>query len=105
MPISCQVIECQSEAGRIRVALKVQPEPSFDDIIRQYDRLAVHYVSDKAVAQRVGISTGLLARITGNIDISMNRNAERGESCNIGLGLKYSGQNREVIVFCSVYFN
>ena len=105
MPISCQVIECQSEAGRIRVALKVQPEPSFDDIIRQYDRLAVHYVSDKAVAQRVGISTGLLARITGNIDISMNRNAERGESCNIGLGLKYSGQNREVIVFYLVYFN
>ena len=105
MSISCKVIECQSDAGRIRVALKVQPEPSFDGIIRQYDKLAVHYVSNKAVAQRVGISTGLLARITGNVEVSMNRNAERGESCNIGLGLKYSGKNREVIVFYSVCFN
>ena len=87
------------------MALKVQPETSFDDIIHQYDRLAVQYISDKAVAQRFRITTSLLARITGNVDVRMYCNTGRRKSCNIGLGLKYSGQNTEVIVFYLVYFN
>ena len=87
------------------MALKVLPEASFDDIIQQYDRLVEHYASDKAVAKRFKITTSLLAKITGNVDVSINCSSGRRKFCNIGLGLKYSRQNTEVIVFYSVYFN
>jgi len=92
---SGEVIECQPEAGRVRVALKVIPEPNFELVMQQYDSLAVHYISDRAVAQRLGISPQLLGRITGDVLVYMS--PDNKSSVNIGLKLKYSGQNKEVL--------
>ena len=91
------MIECDKEAGRVRVALKVNPEPSFVKIMEKYDSLSIHYISDRAVAQRLGISTHLLSWITGDVYINENDDsASRESKVNIGLKMKYSGQNKEV---------
>lgn len=94
-----EVIECDKEAGRVRVALKVDPEPDFTSVISKYDSLSIHYISDHAVSRRLGIATQLLGRITGDVYIYEREEYGSGNLGNIGLRLKYSGQNKEALGF------
>ena len=82
--------------------LKVIPEPDFTQIIRNYGSLSVHYIPDRTIAQRLGITTNLLGRMTGNVYVIPGDN-ERSQ--NIGLKLKYSGQNKEVCTTFSLNFS
>ena len=86
-----------NQAGRVRVGLKVTREPDFSEIMEMYDSLTTIYFTDRNVAQKLGISTNLLSRITGDIMVKERDDIttyQRG--INIGLQLKYSGQNKEV---------
>ena len=65
--------------------------------MEKYDSLSVQYIPDRAVAQRLGIATHLLSWITGDVYISESSNADNRDKTNIGLKLKYSGQNKEVL--------
>lgn len=85
---------------KIRLALKVFQEPTFDNIIEKYDSMCVHYLSEEVVAKRLGISVYVLGRITGDLIVGENAH-ERNGRVNIGLKLKYMKQKQEV---CSFFY-
>ncbi|XP_047139268.1 5'-3' exoribonuclease 1 isoform X1 [Hydra vulgaris] len=92
-----EVVEIEKETGRVRVALNVLEEPDFSCIIDIYDSLTTQYVSDRTVSQRLGLPTHLLSRITGNVFINMSNNTDSSSLINVGLKLKYTGQNKELL--------
>jgi len=84
------------ELKKVRLALKVTTEPDFSEVIQNYDNLSVCYLSEHAVVHKLGISTYILNRITGDLMVNENNEQSKSKAVNIGLRIKYSGRNKEV---------
>ncbi|XP_065061196.1 5'-3' exoribonuclease 1-like [Rhopilema esculentum] len=94
---SGEVLEVDTDSSRVRVSLAVPPEPDFEDVINNQTKLSDRYFSLDAAARRVGLSSRLLSKITGNILVTKNSASMSESRTNIGLKLKFSGRNREVL--------
>ncbi|KAK2584112.1 hypothetical protein KPH14_006553 [Odynerus spinipes] len=80
-------------SGRIKISVKVEPEPDWTTVKQAYTDLKTRYVYGSIAAQLLGISSHLLSRITGTIYI-MPHNSQ--EIINVGLNLKFNKKNEEI---------
>ncbi|XP_071541169.1 5'-3' exoribonuclease 1 [Panulirus ornatus] len=96
-----EVIEIDpSHKGRIRVAMTVALEPNFDVVKQRQNQLVEKYMTGYIAAQRIGLSSHLLARLTGTVYLvppsgTLSENETRAK-LNIGLNLKDNKRNEEV---------
>ncbi|XP_053648678.1 5'-3' exoribonuclease 1 isoform X1 [Cherax quadricarinatus] len=99
-----EVIEIDpNHKGRIRVAMTVTSEPNFDVVKQKQSLLQDRYMGGYFAAQKVGISSHLLARITGTVFLvppsgpnNPMADVEMKNKLNIGLNLKSNKRNEEV---------
>ncbi|XP_068754427.1 5'-3' exoribonuclease 1-like isoform X2 [Montipora capricornis] len=99
---SGKVIEIDVKQSRIRVQLHVPVEPDLSFIIDQHQALSLNYLPGHIVAKRLGITSNLLSRITGSLFIkqgSGNKASGDSSKLDIGLNMKFSKQNKEVLGF------
>lgn len=98
-----EVIEINpSHKGRIRVVMTVLKEPNFDAMRKKQDELDMKYMPGYIAGQKVGISTHLLARLTGTVFLLPPSADNPGEldmknRLNIGLNLKNNKKSEEVV--------
>ncbi|XP_060573103.1 5'-3' exoribonuclease 1-like, partial [Ruditapes philippinarum] len=105
---ACQgeVIETDTESGRVRINLSILEEPQLSNVInhQQIHPSMVHadrYYSGYVVAQKVGISSHLLSRLTGTIYVTageaeLAREQANPHKVNVGLNLKFTKRGEEV---------
>ncbi|XP_057341540.1 5'-3' exoribonuclease 1 isoform X1 [Microplitis mediator] len=88
------------KTGRVKVAMKFSPEPEFKELKEEQNQLRMQYMHGSIAAQRLGISSHLLSRITGSIFVLPERTADHSSSerkqQNIGLNLKFNKKNEEL---------
>ncbi|XP_068209934.1 5'-3' exoribonuclease 1-like isoform X1 [Palaemon carinicauda] len=98
-----EVIEINpSHKGRIRVVMTDLGEPNFEVVRRKQDEVDTKYMPGYIAAQKVGISTHLLARLTGTVFLLPPSSDNPGEldmknRLNIGLNLKNNKRSEEVV--------
>ncbi|XP_015189014.1 PREDICTED: 5'-3' exoribonuclease 1 isoform X2 [Polistes dominula] len=80
-------------SGRIKISVKIVTEPDLTAVKQAYAESKTQYIYGSTAAQRLGISSHLLSRITGTIYIAQNNPRE---VINIGLNLKFNKRNEEV---------
>ncbi|KAH0550752.1 5'-3' exoribonuclease 1 isoform X1 [Cotesia glomerata] len=89
-----------TKTGRVKVAMKFSPEPDFRELREEQSQLRMQYMYGSIAAQRLGISSHLLSRITGSIFVLPERTAEQStperKQQNIGLNLKFNKKNEEL---------
>ncbi|XP_046850575.1 5'-3' exoribonuclease 1-like isoform X2 [Xenia sp. Carnegie-2017] len=91
-----KVIEVDSKTNRVRVQLNVVPEPDFISLIINKEDYAENYIPAHIMAKRLGLTTLALAQITGKVLLSVG-DEENSSKVDIGLNLKFSKQNKEVL--------
>lgn len=84
-----------AKTGRVKVAMQFAPEPSFEALAREQKESRMQYMHGSIAAQRLGITSHLLSRITGSIFVMVSDPSERKQQ-NIGLNLKFSKKNEEL---------
>ncbi|XP_034935611.1 5'-3' exoribonuclease 1 isoform X2 [Chelonus insularis] len=86
------------KTGRVKVAMKVIPEPNLEPCKYKQNQLKMQYMYGNIAAQRLGISSHLLSRITGSIFVLPRQKQEQSEQKqqNIGLNLKFNKKNEEL---------
>ena len=89
----CQgtVVQTSSEKGRVQLTLVEGKEPDLTDVIKAKRGLTPAYFPGFKAAQRLGITSHLLSRITGSIFISKGAKeaeADYASKINVGLNLK-----------------
>ncbi|CAH1774576.1 unnamed protein product [Owenia fusiformis] len=83
--------------GRISVEFSILVEPDLDEVRRKKNQLSVHYMPGYVIAQRTGISSHLLSRITGTIYLFRgSTDAPLEHKLNVGLNLKFNKKGEEV---------
>lgn len=82
------------EHPRILVQFVVPQEPNLDRLKAKADEFEKTFVASYLAAQRLGISSHLLSRITGTI--YLKKDVNDSSKLNIGLNLKMTKQNMEV---------
>lgn len=88
------------KTGRIKVNLTVFSEPNFNKARELLENVNAGYMNSYQAACLASISVNAFNRVTGNVPVipgskrDVNKNATR---INIGLNLKYTKQNEEVI--------
>ncbi|XP_047351100.1 5'-3' exoribonuclease 1 isoform X1 [Vespa velutina] len=80
-------------SGRIKIYVKVVTEPDLAVVKQAYTESKIQYIYGSTAAQRLGISSHLLSRITGTIYIMQNNT---NEIINVGLNLKFNKKNEEI---------
>ncbi|EZA57402.1 hypothetical protein DMN91_008681 [Ooceraea biroi] len=80
---------------RIKISIQVTKEPTFESIKKAYTQQKTRYMYGGIAAQRLGISSHLLSRITGTIYV-IEASQEELAKHNIGLNLKFNKKNEEV---------
>lgn len=82
--------------------MRILPEPNFDRIRKVQANTRMRYMPGNVAAQRLGISSHLLSRITGSIFVIDGDalNANNASKYNLGLNLKFNKKNEEVIIIC-----
>ncbi|KYM94136.1 PREDICTED: 5'-3' exoribonuclease 1 [Cyphomyrmex costatus] len=85
--------DCKSR--RIKISIKAIKEPTFDTIRQAYGQQKARYMLGGVAAQRLGISSHLLSRITGTIYVIESSTIDVTKH-NLGLNLKFSKRNEEV---------
>ncbi|CAL4091513.1 unnamed protein product, partial [Meganyctiphanes norvegica] len=105
-----EIIEIDSShKGRIRVAMTVSVEPNLDSIKQKQDYYTERYMNSWEAAQLLGISSNLVARMTGIIFMlppvgpDPMAEIEQRNKINIGLNLKNNKKNEEVNDFFFVH--
>ncbi|KAK0177026.1 hypothetical protein PV328_001116 [Microctonus aethiopoides] len=85
------------KTGRVKVAMRFIPDPNFESLKREQSESRMQYMHGSIAAQRLGISSHLLSRITGSIFVLTNttEQSERKQQ-NIGLNLKFNKKNEEL---------
>ncbi|KAF7987890.1 hypothetical protein HCN44_003753 [Aphidius gifuensis] len=93
------------KTGRVKIAMMTSSEPNFDKLKIQQQETQMQYMHGSIAAQRLGISSHLLSRITGSIFVTpstttteqndKNDKNERRQK-NIGLNLKFNKKNEEL---------
>ncbi|XP_032239667.2 5'-3' exoribonuclease 1 isoform X2 [Nematostella vectensis] len=95
------VLEVDVKQGRVRVQLRVPEEPNIASIAKQREDLSVGYLPSHVVAQKMGISSSLLGKITAKFFIEQgSREKSKGQGnkkIDIGLNLKLTKQNKELL--------
>ncbi|XP_020295073.1 5'-3' exoribonuclease 1 isoform X2 [Pseudomyrmex gracilis] len=84
-----------NQKRRIKVSIKIAKEPIFDHVKQVYLQQKTRYMHGSTAAQRLGISSHLLSRITGTIYVIQAANEEFVKH-NVGLNLKFNKKNEEV---------
>lgn len=80
---------------RIKISIKTTKEPTFELIKQTYAQQKTRYMHGSIAAQRLGISSHLLSRITGSIFV-VQTSKEEAKYNNVGLNLKFNKKNEEV---------
>lgn len=83
------------KSRRIKISIKTTKEPSFEIIKQAYAQQKTRYMHGSIAAQRLGISSHLLSRITGTIYVIQTSKDEVAKY-NVGLNLKFNKKNEEV---------
>ncbi|KAK2552969.1 5'-3' exoribonuclease 1 [Acropora cervicornis] len=119
---SGEVMEIDVKQSRVRVQLLVPVEPDLSHIIDQHQATMLHleswagllqvfyellalslnYLPAHVVAKKLGITPNLLSRITGSFFVAQgsdNKASKNGNKLDIGLNMKFSKQNKEVLGF------
>ncbi|XP_064610977.1 5'-3' exoribonuclease 1-like [Liolophura sinensis] len=95
-----EVLDVDSKMdGRIRVSVTILQEPNLQKICDREQSLSMQYLPGFHLAQRIGVSSHLLSRITGSIFMargSQDTHKEEDHKVNIGLNLKFNKRNEEV---------
>lgn len=84
-----------SKSRRIKISIKAIKEPSFEALKQTYAQQKTRYMHGSIAAQRLGISSHLLSRITGTIYV-IQASKEELTKHNLGLNLKFNKRNEEV---------
>ena len=66
--IHVQVVSVDMEQVRVHVKVTLRQEPDLD-VVMDNQRLSIRYLPSHVVAEKVGLPTLVLARITGNIQM------------------------------------
>ncbi|XP_011256685.1 5'-3' exoribonuclease 1 isoform X2 [Camponotus floridanus] len=80
---------------RIKISIKTTKEPTFEVIKQAYAQQKTRYMHGSIAAQRLGISSHLLSRITGTIYV-IQTSKEEVAKYNVGLNLKFNKKNEEI---------
>ncbi|XP_050453966.1 5'-3' exoribonuclease 1 isoform X1 [Cataglyphis hispanica] len=80
---------------RIKISIKITKEPTFEVIKQAYAQQRTRYMHGSIAAQRLGISSHLLSRITGTIYV-IQASKEEIAKHNVGLNLKFNKKNEEM---------
>lgn len=78
--------------------MRVTPEPNFDRVRQLQADTRMRYMPGNIAAQRLGISSHLLSRITGTIFVINGEGVDPAHASkhNLGLNLKFNKKNEEV---------
>lgn len=87
--------------------MRIVPEPNFSKVRDLQINVKQKYMPGNIAAQRLGISSHLLSRITGTIFVINGNGADPSSASkhNLGLNLKFNKRNEEVCVLKTIYFN
>ena len=95
-----EVIKIDPEhKGRIQLRFMVDDEPDLSEVMARTGRKQKFYLPGFKAGQRLGISSHVVARITGTIFIVRGAREQQSDSAsksNIGLNLKFSKRQEEV---------
>ncbi|XP_072761689.1 5'-3' exoribonuclease 1 isoform X2 [Anoplolepis gracilipes] len=83
------------KARRIKISIKTIKEPTFEAVKQAYTQQRTRYMHGSIAAQRLGISSHLLSRITGTIYVIQTLKEEVAKY-NVGLNLKFNKKNEEM---------
>ncbi|XP_066597922.1 5'-3' exoribonuclease 1 isoform X2 [Prorops nasuta] len=93
-----------STSGRIKVFMTVINEPNFERVKHIQVKQKNQYMPGSITAQRLGISSHLLSRVTGTIFVVQENPSDKeagteksGSKYNIGLNLKFNKRNEQVL--------
>ncbi|XP_014469638.1 PREDICTED: 5'-3' exoribonuclease 1 isoform X2 [Dinoponera quadriceps] len=81
---------------RVQISVTIAKEPSLDTIKQTHAQQKTRYMHGSIAAQRLGISSHLLSRITGTIYVVRASNELDITKHNVGLNLKFNKKNEEV---------
>lgn len=85
------------KSGRVKVAMLIFEEPTLEKARQLQSDTRQRYMPANIAAQRVGISSHLLSRITGAMFvINSDDSSSKVQRLNIGLNLKFNKKNEEV---------
>ncbi|XP_076358060.1 5'-3' exoribonuclease pacman isoform X2 [Tachypleus tridentatus] len=86
------------DKGRLRIKFSVCQDPDLKDVIRNKKNLMTdHYMTGFQVAQKMGISSLLLSKMTGTVFVQTNSmESMSANKTNIGLNLKFNKRNEEI---------
>ncbi|KAL8571175.1 hypothetical protein ACOMHN_010636 [Nucella lapillus] len=95
---SCQgeVLEVDNHEGRVRVSFNVLQEPDFTLVYQGQQLENQQYMPGYVAAQRLGLNTHMLSRITGTVLILRGDGGNTESQANIGLNLKFTKRGEEV---------
>eukprot|EP00092_Neocalanus_flemingeri_P006262 GFUD01006736.1.p1 GENE.GFUD01006736.1~~GFUD01006736.1.p1 ORF type:complete len:1636 (+),score=540.21 GFUD01006736.1:158-5065(+) len=98
-----QVIKIDPEhKGRIQLKFEVGEEPDMTDVMAKQAVMTERYEPGFRAAQKLGISSHILSRVTGTIYIVRGAREQQSDSVsktNIGLNLKFNKRSEEVCGF------
>lgn len=80
---------------RIKISIMTTKEPTFEVVKQAFAQQKTRYMHGSIAAQRLGISSHLLSRITGTIYV-IQALKEEVAKYNVGLNLKFNKKNEEV---------
>lgn len=99
-------VDNPKNARRIKISMNIAKEPTLEAIKQAHVQQKTRYMHGSIAAQRLGISSHLLSRITGTIYVvqTSNESLEVAKH-NVGLNLKFNKKNEEVknIVYIYIY--
>ncbi|XP_021920765.1 5'-3' exoribonuclease 1 isoform X2 [Zootermopsis nevadensis] len=88
------------KSGRVKVSMSVTPEPNLDRVRKKHQDSNIYcYMPGNVAAQRLGVSSYLVSRVTGTIYIIQEDKNASADSCkkvNVGLNLKFNKRNEEI---------
>ncbi|XP_016845549.1 5'-3' exoribonuclease 1 isoform X1 [Nasonia vitripennis] len=86
------------KSSRVKVAMRVTSEPNFDRVRQLQADTRMRYMPGNIAAQRLGISSHLLSRITGTVFVINGEGVDPAHASkyNLGLNLKFNKKNEEV---------
>ena len=64
-----QILSVDQAQVRVQVKVRLLPEPDIAGIVSNSHRLSVRYLPSYLVAQKLGLNSLLLSRISGNIQV------------------------------------
>ncbi|KAK7476098.1 hypothetical protein BaRGS_00032652 [Batillaria attramentaria] len=91
-----EVLEVDAKEGRVRVSFSVPEEPNMQQAKQADHIVALQYMPGYIAAQRLGVSTHFVSRITGTILILRGDGGNPESRANIGLNLKFTKRGEEV---------